>query len=160
MALPTTRTIYGFERKNNNSINFGIPRFFYPIYTVYQRQWKQYWIQPLSDTTWLRTCHCLWWTKLFRQGALSVVVAIQKCRPYLLGNHFTVVMDHQVLKQLMSLRDPTGRLAWWVLILQNYHFTIQYRPGKRLQEYGCTITTRLHYFPATYATTDFDSGIA
>ena len=30
--------------------------------------------------------------------ALSVVVAIQKSRPYLLDNHFTVVMDHQFLK--------------------------------------------------------------
>ena len=40
--------------------------------------------------------------------ALSVIVAIQKCRPYLLGNHFTVVVDHQTLEWLMSLRDPTG----------------------------------------------------
>ena len=30
--------------------------------------------------------------------ALSVTVAIQKCRPYLLGNHFTVVMDYEALK--------------------------------------------------------------
>ena len=30
--------------------------------------------------------------------ALSVTVAIQKCRPYLRGNHFTVVMDYQALK--------------------------------------------------------------
>ena len=62
--------------------------------------------------------------------ALSVIVAIQKCRPYFLGNHFTVVMDHQALKGLLSLRDPTGRLAWWALTLQGYDFTIQYRPGK------------------------------
>ena len=34
--------------------------------------------------------------------ALSVTVAIQKCRPYLLGNHFIVVMDHQALKWLVS----------------------------------------------------------
>ena len=32
--------------------------------------------------------------------ALSVIVAIQKCRSYLLGNHFTVVVDHQALKWL------------------------------------------------------------
>ena len=58
------------------------------------------------------------------QEALPVVVAIQKCRPSLLGNHFTVVVDHRVLKLLMSLRSPTGRLAQWVLTLQVYDFAI------------------------------------
>ena len=36
------------------------------------------------------------------QEALSVVVVIQKCRPYLLGNHFTIVVDYIALKWLMS----------------------------------------------------------
>ena len=58
------------------------------------------------------------------QEALSVVLAIQKCRPSLLGNHFTVVVDHRALKLLMSLRNPTGRLAQWVLTLQGYDFAI------------------------------------
>ena len=58
--------------------------------------------------------------------ALSVILAIQKCRPYLLGNHFTVVVDHQALKRLMNLRNPTGRLARWALTLQVYDFNIQY----------------------------------
>ena len=44
---------------------------------------------------------------------LSVIVAIQKHRPYLQDNHFTVVVDHQALKWLLSLRDTTGRLARW-----------------------------------------------
>ena len=62
--------------------------------------------------------------------ALSVIVAIQKCKPYLLGSHFIVVVDHQALKWLISLRDPTGRLAWWALTLQGYDFAIQNRPEK------------------------------
>ena len=62
--------------------------------------------------------------------ALSVIVAIQKCRPYLLGNHFTVVVDHEALKWLISLCDSFGRLARWALTLQEYDFNIQYRPGK------------------------------
>ena len=64
------------------------------------------------------------------QEALSVVVAIQKCRPFLLGNHFTVAVDHRALKLLMSLRNPTGRLAQYVLTLQGYGFTIT-PPRKR-----------------------------
>ena len=62
--------------------------------------------------------------------ALSVIVATQKCRPYFLGNHFTVVVDHQALKWLMSLRDPSGRLTWWALTLMGYDFSIQYHSGK------------------------------
>ena len=74
--------------------------------------------------------------ELFRHGeevlhhrTRSIVSSNWKCKPYLLGNHFTVVVDHHAL-WLMSLRDPTGRLAWWTLTLQGYDFTIQYRPGK------------------------------
>ena len=75
--------------------------------------------------------------------ALSVIVAIQKCQPYLLGNHFTVVVDHQVLKWLMNLRDPTGRLARWALTLQEYDFNIQYRPGK---DHGNADTLSRHVY--------------
>ena len=37
------------------------------------------------------------------QEALLVVVAIQKCRPYLLGNHFTVAVDQWALRWLLFL---------------------------------------------------------
>ena len=59
------------------------------------------------------------------QEALSVIVAIQKCRLYLRGNSFTVVVDHQLLKWLLSLRDPTWTLARGPLTLQGYDFSIQ-----------------------------------
>ena len=39
--------------------------------------------------------------------------------------HFTIVVDHQVLKWLMSLCDPTGRLAQKALTLFGYDFNIQ-----------------------------------
>ena len=47
-----------------------------------------------------------------------------------LGNHSTVVVENQALKCLMSLPDPTGRLARWTLTLQGYDFGIRYRPRK------------------------------
>ena len=30
----------------------------------------------------------------------------------------------------MSIKDPTGRLARWSLKLQDYDFSLEYRPGK------------------------------
>ena len=51
------------------------------------------------------------------RGALPIIAEIKKCKPYLLGNHFTKWIN-QALKWLMCLRNPTGRLARWALILQ------------------------------------------
>lgn len=37
--------------------------------------------------------------------------------------------DHQALKWLMNLKEPSGRLARWILELQQYEFEIRYRKG-------------------------------
>ena len=46
---------------------------------------------------------------------LGVVAYIKYFCPYLLGRHFTVLTDHTALKWLLALKEPTGRLARWVL---------------------------------------------
>ena len=50
-------------------------------------------------------------------------------RPYLEGYRFTVLTDHQSLKWLRTMDNPSGRLARWGLELQEYDFDIQYRKG-------------------------------
>lgn len=60
---------------------------------------------------------------------LALVWATRKFRPYLEGYRFTAITDHQALKWLMSLDKPSGRLARWILELQQLDFDIQYRKG-------------------------------
>ncbi|GMF47160.1 unnamed protein product [Phytophthora fragariaefolia] len=60
---------------------------------------------------------------------LAIVWAVQLFRPHLYGRHFTIVTDHIALKWLMTATEPAGRLHRWSLTLQEYDFSIQYRPG-------------------------------
>ena len=53
--------------------------------------------------------------------ALAVVDGVQ---------HFqTVFTDHNAARWLMNIKEPTGRLAPWELLLQQHDFTIEHRAG-------------------------------
>eukprot|EP00736_Rhodelphis_marinus_P012188 Rmarinus@m.27500 len=61
---------------------------------------------------------------------LAVVWSIRKFRSYLEGGlPFEVYTDHQAMTWLMSLSDPTGRLARWGMFLSMFDMEIKYRPG-------------------------------
>lgn len=61
---------------------------------------------------------------------LAVIFACEKLRPYLEGYHFKVITDHHSLVWLHNLREPTGRLARWVMRLQQFDFEVIHRKGK------------------------------
>ena len=63
------------------------------------------------------------------RGALALVKGIKKFQPYLHDRKFVVYTDHSSLRWLMNVKDATGRLARWALLLQQYNFDIIHRPG-------------------------------
>ena len=66
-----------------------------------------------------------------RKELLAVVTFIQHFRSYLLGREFQLRTDHGSLTWLATFRQPEGQLARWLEKLQEFHFFIVHRPGKR-----------------------------
>ena len=65
----------------------------------------------------------------FEGECLAVVWATSHFRPYLFGNSFHLVTDHEPLKWIMTTNKQTGKLARWSLLLQEYDFTVEHRKG-------------------------------
>ena len=61
--------------------------------------------------------------------ALAVIDGIKRFQSYLYGQKFFVHTDHSALKWLMSVQDPTGRLARWSLLIQQFDFEIIHTAG-------------------------------
>lgn len=59
-----------------------------------------------------------------------MVYAVQKFRHHLLATPFTFYMDHQALMYLVNKPIIQGRVSRWLLLLQEFTFTIIVRPGK------------------------------
>jgi len=59
---------------------------------------------------------------------LAIVWDVIHFRPYLYGTKFTLYIDHQPIKWLMTNDKLTGKLARWALILQEYEFKV-FQPG-------------------------------
>ncbi len=62
--------------------------------------------------------------------ALAVVTSIKAFYLYLYGFQFQLVTDHNPLTSLKNLRNVGGRLTCWTLFLQQFSFSIQYKPGR------------------------------
>ena len=61
---------------------------------------------------------------------LAVVYGCETFRKYLFGVPFIVITDHANLRWLMSSTKMSGRLAHWVLQLQEFDFEIRHKAGK------------------------------
>ena len=64
-----------------------------------------------------------------RRELLAVVMGVQHCHHYLLGNKFKVRTDHGSLRWLMNFKNPEAQTARWLNILSKYDFEIEFRQG-------------------------------
>ena len=66
-----------------------------------------------------------------KREALAIVQGVKHFRTYLQGSKFTIETDDNPLTQLGNPKDSHGRLARWVLSLQQCDFTIVHRSGSK-----------------------------
>ena len=60
---------------------------------------------------------------------LAVVYALEKFRPYILGNKIIIYTDYAVLKYLLSKKEAKPRLIRWVLLFQEFNLEIKDKKG-------------------------------
>ena len=62
--------------------------------------------------------------------ALAVIYACKKFRHYLLGYRIVFHTDHDSLKYLVNKPDLSGRIARWILLLQEFNYEVVVKAGK------------------------------
>ncbi|KAJ1595808.1 hypothetical protein NDA14_003845 [Ustilago hordei] len=64
---------------------------------------------------------------------LAVVACLTQWRHMLAGlpNQLVILTDHEALKYFKSQRHITGRQARWAILLADFDFILQYRPGDK-----------------------------
>lgn len=65
--------------------------------------------------------------------ALAIIEGVKKFRHYLYGKTFKIVTDCQAFQKTLHKKDLTTRVARWVLLLEEYNYVIEHRPGSKMQ---------------------------
>ena len=61
---------------------------------------------------------------------LALIKAVRKWKPFFLEKKFQCYTDHKSLTGMQDLKDPHGRIARWVMLLNEFNTNISYIPGK------------------------------
>ena len=65
----------------------------------------------------------------YEKEMLTVLLAVKKWRPYLLGQCFTILTDQRSLKYLLEQKISTPTQQKWLVKLLGFDFTVEYRKG-------------------------------
>jgi hypothetical protein len=65
----------------------------------------------------------------YKKEMLALITAVQRWRPYLLGQQFVVRTDHHSLKYLWDQTITIEAQQKWLVKLMGYDFTIEYKQG-------------------------------
>lgn len=68
----------------------------------------------------------------YEQETLAVVESVRQFRVYLLGIRFKIVTDCNALRTTWIKRDLVPRIGRWWLAVQEFDFTVEYRPGHQM----------------------------
>ena len=60
---------------------------------------------------------------------LAMVFTCEKFRPYILGSHVIIHIDHATIKYLMAKKEAKPRLIRWVLLLHEFDLEIKDKKG-------------------------------
>src|SRR5450759_702690 len=60
---------------------------------------------------------------------LPIIYACKKFRHYLLGYDVVTHTDHAAIRHLVNKPDLSGRLARWIMLLQEFQYQIKVKPG-------------------------------
>lgn len=68
---------------------------------------------------------------------MALIYTVVKLRPYLLGKHFKVIVDHCALC-VLNKRKPIGeRLKRWTIVLSEFDYEIVYTKGNLHCDIDC-----------------------
>ena len=62
--------------------------------------------------------------------AFALVWGLTHFHAYVYGNKVIIYSDHRALHWLRKMKEPTGKLARWILRLEEYNYEVIHKPGK------------------------------
>jgi hypothetical protein len=68
---------------------------------------------------------------IYEKEMMAILHALKKWRPYLIGRHFKVKIDHDSLKYFLEQRLSSEEQQKWVTKILGYDFEIVYKKGKQ-----------------------------